>query len=314
LSKTGFVYKSAFLEHETGAGHPERAERLQSVIQHLERSGILADLIQIESEPSEQVWIEQVHPKAHVDHIRNACGPGLNYLDNDTVVCERSFEIAVLAIGGVISACRAVMVGDLDNAFCAVRPPGHHAEPDRAMGFCLFNNVAVAARYLQTQHDVGRVAILDWDVHHGNGTQAAFYADDSVFYCSLHQHPLYPGTGRGDETGLGVAAGTTLNLPLQPGLGDKEYIALFEDSVLPAIGDFDPEFILISAGFDAHGEDPLANMEVSEQGFAKMTELVKRLAVRHCDGRLLSLLEGGYDLQALARSVEAQLQEWRKEV
>ncbi|MCG8608228.1 histone deacetylase [bacterium] len=314
MSRTGFVYDGAFLEHETGAGHPERPQRIQSLVQHLERSEVLGSLIQIEPEPNEQRWIEQIHPESHVNFIRNACGPGLNYVDSDTVVCARSFEIGVLAVGGVISGCRAVMEGKADNAFCAVRPPGHHAEPERAMGFCLFNNVAVAARYLQNQHGVERVAILDWDVHHGNGTQAAFYADESVFYCSLHQHPLYPGTGRRNETGSGAAEGTTLNIPLAPGLGDKEYLAALQDTVLPAIGDFDPDFILISAGFDAHRADPLANMEVSELGFARMTELVKGLAVRHCGGRLVSVLEGGYDLAALGMSVEAHINELRKKV
>ncbi len=307
MSQTGLIYHDQFLKHKTGSGHPERPERLSSLMKYLCKTDIFADLVNIDVQRGEVAWIEQIHPAAYIENIQAMCKPGLHYLDTDTVVSEDSYSAALLAVGGAVAACNAVMKGEIDNAFCAVRPPGHHAEPDRAMGFCLFNNVAVAAKYLQNHYPIEKVCIIDWDVHHGNGTQDAFYEDPTVFYISMHQDPLYPGTGRLDEKGRGAGEGTTLNLASPPGCGDNEYIDIFENKILPAARNFNPDFVLISAGFDAHRDDPLANMEVTETGFGRMTEFVKLLAEKCCNGRFVSLLEGGYNLEALARSVEIHL-------
>lgn len=312
MSGTGFLYHDDFLKHLTGAGHPERPERLQHLIRHLQETDVFPGLHHLSPEPAEEKWIESIHPRSYIENLRKACGSKLNHLDNDTAVCEHSFEVAKLAVGGTILACQAVIDGEVDNVFCALRPPGHHAEPTKSMGFCLFNNVAIGARYLQLRCGLEKVAIVDWDVHHGNGTQAAFYDDPTVFYCSIHQHPLYPGTGESMENGSGKAEGTNLNIPVQPGLGDDHYIRIFEDQIVPAVRDFDPDFLLLSAGFDAHHKDPLANMEITAQGFSALTGLVKTLAMQCCEGRLVSLLEGGYHLEALAESVEEHLKELSK--
>ena len=218
-----------------------------------------------------------------------------------------SYEAALRAAGGVLEACERVLAGEWSNAFCAVRPPGHHAERDEAMGFCLFNNVALAAAALRARHGLARVAILDWDVHHGNGTQHLFERDGSVFYASLHQWPFYPGTGAADERGLGPGEGTTLNCPLAAGAGDAEWIGALEERVLPELAAFAPEFVLISAGFDAHRLDPLAGMRLSERAYAEMSARMLELAARSAQGRLVSVLEGGYHLSALASCVETHL-------
>lgn len=307
MRNVGFVYDRDFLRHDTGAGHPERAGRLRHLMGHLENTHLLANLTDIAATPAAIEAVERVHPRSHIEHVQSACKKGRFLLDSDTVVSEASFDIALLAAGGVMNACHSVMQGDCQHAFCAIRPPGHHAEASRAMGFCLFNNVAVAARYLLEEHAIEKVCVIDWDVHHGNGTQAIFYDDPTVFYISAHQHPLYPGTGRADETGTGEGEGTILNFPLPPGQGDEAYLDLFEGEIVSAVRDFRPDFLLISAGFDAHRDDPLANMEVSTNGFAEMTRIVRALADECCGGRLVSVLEGGYDLDALAQSVEQHL-------
>jgi acetoin utilization deacetylase AcuC-like enzyme len=287
--------------------HPERAQRLQNLIAYLDQTGLLSELVKIPATPGARNWIELIHPSAYIDYIQNSCEEDLSYLDSDTVVSKESFHVALRAVGGAITACNHVMKGEIDQAFCAVRPPGHHAERSKAMGFCLFNNVAIAARYLQSYHSINKVCIVDWDVHHGNGTQSAFYDDATVFYVSVHEHPLYPGTGRAEEKGHGAGEGTTLNFPSPPGFGDKEYLRIFEKEIAPALRNFQPDFILISAGFDAHQDDPLANMQVTEEGFGEITAIVKALAQELCRGRIVSLLEGGYNLDALAKSVEAHL-------
>lgn len=307
MGQVGFVFDRAFLQHDTGEGHPERAERLRYLIESLEKTGLLTDLNHIAVTPASVEAVEWVHPRSHIEHVQNACKKGLFLLDSDTVVSKASFDIALLAAGGLINACDSVMKGECQHAFCAVRPPGHHAEPTRAMGFCLFNNVAIAARYLQKKHAVEKVCIIDWDVHHGNGTQAVFYDDPTVFYISTHQHPLYPGTGRVEETGMGEGEGASLNFPMPPGQGDREYLKIFEGEIASAVRNFGPDFLLISAGFDAHRDDPLANMELSANGFYELTRIVCALADECCEGRLVSVLEGGYNLQALAQSVEQHL-------
>jgi acetoin utilization deacetylase AcuC-like enzyme len=228
-------------------------------------------------------------------------------LDPDTCISPDSYRVALLAVGGALLAVDQVVEGRPDNAFVALRPPGHHAERERAMGFCLFNNVAIAARYAQRRYGLKRVLIVDWDVHHGNGTQHTFEDDPSVLFFSTHQFPFYPGTGRTSERGTGAGLGYTLNVPLAAGCGDNEYRQVFEKILYPAAQAFEPQLVLVSAGFDAHRNDPLASMNVTEDGYAHMTSIVRDIAERYCEGRLVSLLEGGYNLEALAHSVERHL-------
>jgi acetoin utilization deacetylase AcuC-like enzyme/formylglycine-generating enzyme required for sulfatase activity len=307
---TGFVYDPVYLEHKTGPGFPERPGRLEAIVKRLRDAGLEAKLTAIRPLPSPREWIEKVHTPAYVERVRKAaaaCGDGIDHLDSgDCPISAKSFDAAVAAVGGVLAAVDAVMAGKVRNAFCAVRPPGHHALKERAMGFCLFNNVAVAARYLQQKHKLARILIADWDVHHGNGTQAAFYEDPTVFYFSTHQFPFYPGSGAATERGAGKGAGATLNVPLRAGAGDAEIRKAFE-TLRAAARDFRPDFVLVSAGFDAHADDPLADLAVTETGFAALTRTMREIAGTHCDGRLVSMLEGGYHLEALADSVEAHL-------
>jgi acetoin utilization deacetylase AcuC-like enzyme len=251
----------------------------------------------------------EVHDPYYAQRVEQSCQAGEHILDSpDTGICPCSFEVALLAVGGVLTAVDAVMAGELTNAFCAVRPPGHHAERDQAMGFCLFNNVAVAAAYLRKKYGLARILIVDWDVHHGNGTQNAFLDDPSVFYFSIHQHPHYPGTGTRMERGKGVGLGATLNIPLPGGCGDEEYLKIFRETFLCAAMSFEPDFVLISAGFDGHQNDPLSGMLLSENGYEEMTEIVKKVAQECGQGRLVSILEGGYNLVSLAGCVERHLE------
>ncbi|MBI3603919.1 MAG: histone deacetylase, partial [Nitrospirae bacterium] len=298
--------------HHAGPGHPESPERLKAIEAHLLKSGLMDQLTPVSvtrrSEEEVAPWIDAVHAAGYREAIHRAVPPqGVRYLDADTGLSPGSWPAALTAVGGVLNAVDEVMSGRVQNVFCAVRPPGHHAESSRAMGFCLFNNVAIAARYLQRQHTIGKVAIIDWDVHHGNGTQEIFYEDPTVFYVSTHQYPHYPGTGGEGETGRGAGKGFTLNCPMPAGQGDDDYERVFTGTIIPAVKDFGPEFILISAGFDAHRDDPLAGMNVTEKGFGGLTRLIRQLADGACQGRIVSCLEGGYNLPALARSVEAHL-------
>lgn len=309
---TAFVFDERYLDHDTGPGHPERPDRIRAIGSRLRTSGLYERLAHITPHHADVAWLETVHPASYITSIQAACDAGLDHLDADTALSPESYRTALLAVGGALAACDAVMSGEAANSFCAARPPGHHAERDRAMGFCLFNTVAVAARYLQQKHGIGRVLILDWDVHHGNGTQHIFESDPTVYYISTHQWPLYPGTGAAGERGVGAGEGYTLNLPLAAGSGDDEYMAAFAQAE-PEIERFAPEFILISAGFDAHHRDPLAGMRVSEEGFRRMTRMMLDLAAKHCGGRFVAVLEGGYDLEGLAGSVEVCLEEMLKE-
>jgi acetoin utilization deacetylase AcuC-like enzyme len=312
VNRTAFIFHPAYLAHDTGPSHPESPERLRTIQRALKESGALARLEQpvLPDRPREGIldWIRMVHSPSHVQRIESIRRvKGLDYLDGDTPVSAGSHDAAVFAVEGTLAAVDAVAAGRATNAFCAVRPPGHHAESNRAMGFCLFNNVAVAARYIQQVHRLEKILIIDWDVHHGNGTQEIFYDDPTVFYFSVHQWPLYPGTGREEERGRAKGEGFTLNCPLPPGRGDLEYAAVFEKILRPAVDAFQPSFILISAGFDAHRDDPLAGMRVTESGFGEMTRCAVGWAERHCRGRIVSCLEGGYNLDALARSVETHI-------
>ncbi len=303
-----FVSHPACLLHSNGAGHPERPERLPAIRDHLEATGLLRRLLRMESPeacPTERLL--RVHGAAHIERVRRACDRAPAMLDPDTAVSSGSWEAALRSAGAALLACDAVIEGRAASAFVATRPPGHHAESDRAMGFCLFNNAAIAARYLQDRHRLARVFIIDWDVHHGNGTQQIFEADDTVFYFSTHQFPFYPGSGAGSETGRGAGAGFTLNVPLAAGSGDAVYLDVFETILVPALERFRPDAILISAGFDAHADDPLAGMMLTSGGYGKLTAIVREAADHLCGGRIVSLLEGGYDLKALGASVAAHL-------
>lgn len=307
MSGAGLFFHPCFLQHDTGTGHPERPQRVLAIFEHLKSTDLWSRLELIEPEPVERVTIELVHPRPYITLIEQACRQGPTALDPDTVASPGSWEAALCAVGSVTQAIDQVVQGTTHAAFCAVRPPGHHALASQAMGFCLFNNVAIGARYAQDRHGLSRILIVDWDVHHGNGTQAIFYDDPTVLYFSTHQYPFYPGTGSRQERGEGRGAGFTLNVPLPAGSGDAELIRAFEQELLPKALDFKPELIVISAGFDAHRDDPLAGLEVTEAGYARLTELVRTIADSCCGGRIVSVLEGGYNLTALGRSTEAHL-------
>ena len=310
MSRTGYFESPLFTRHDTGPAHPERADRLLAITHHLESTGLRSELDIIEAHPIDPDALLQIHDATYIRHVEQAVARGARILDEgDTHVSSDSWRAALAAAGGAVQAVDRVLDRELDNAFVAARPPGHHAERAESMGFCLFNNAALAASHLRTQRGLSRVAIVDWDVHHGNGTQHIFERDPSVFYASLHQWPLYPGTGLASERGLGEGEGATLNCPQPPGSGDTQWLAAFEDEVLPALDRFAPEFVIVSAGFDAHRDDPLAQTCLSTQAFRRMTTLLAAFARERCAGRIVSLLEGGYDLDALAHSVAAHLEE-----
>lgn len=301
---TGLFSHAACLAHDTGDGHPECAERLQAVLARLEGE----DFIYLDRREAPRATPEQiarVHPGGYVDRLMAAIPQrGLGYIDGDTVVSPGSGEAALRAAGAVCAAVDAVMAGEMRNAFCAVRPPGHHAEPDQAMGFCLFNNIAIGAVHARARWGVTRIAVVDFDVHHGNGTQAAFQADPDLFYASTHQMPLYPGTGAPNEHGV---ADNIVNVPLRPYAGSGEFHIAVERMLLPKLEAFAPELLLISAGFDAHAHDPLAQLQFTDQDYYWMTERLVQLAERTAKGRVVSALEGGYDLRALASATAAHV-------
>lgn len=328
---TGFCSSARFVEHRTSSVHPERPDRIRAIATTIRAAGLIdsanpfpdfqIDLGEFppgipkcieldEPAPAEERWLGLVHPADYVDRIRNLCANGGGLLDaGDTPVGPESFEIAKLAAGALLGCCDTVIGSRVKCAFAAVRPPGHHAEPNEPMGFCLFANISIAARYLQGAHGVGKIAIVDFDVHHGNGTQAIFESDPSVLFISLHQDPrtCYPGTGYAAETGTGAGSGFTLNIPFLPGAGDEEYRVAMHQQVIPKLDAFRPEFMLISAGFDAHRDDPLAQIDLTEDAFGEMTRMLVAVANAHCGGRIVSALEGGYDLRALGRSVVQHL-------
>jgi len=306
--KTAFLTSPLYKEHLTGAGHPESPYRLTAIEDRLKVTGLMDALLEIVPRPVEKKSVLAVHPEKYLKHLEEIVPrSGIGYLDPDTPVSPRSLQAAWLAAGAVVTAVDAVMKQEAQNAFCAVRPPGHHALTSRGMGFCLLNNVAIGARYAQQEYGIERVAIIDWDVHHGNGTQEIFYEDPTVFYFSVHQYPFYPGTGSEQERGSGAGEGSTLNCPLDSGAGDSDYVELFENILAPVLTAWKPELVMISAGFDAHIEDPLARMEVTTEGFGRLTGIVRNFSDRLCGGKIVSALEGGYNLDALAKSVEKHL-------
>jgi acetoin utilization deacetylase AcuC-like enzyme len=309
MGKTGLVYDPRYLGHDMGAGHPESPNRLRAIMQQLEQSGTAARLTMIAPREAEDEWIMPIHTPAYLSMLKtNAPASGRLSLDPDTSMSPGSLTAAYLAAGGALAAVDAIMNKQVEHVFCAVRPPGHHAEAGHAMGFCLFNNVAIATRYVQKKYGLKRVLIVDWDVHHGNGTQHSFEDDPSVLFFSTHQFPHYPGTGRESERGRGAGEGFTINVPMEAGEGDEEYRSVFQKSLVPEADNFKPEFVIVSAGFDAHKDDPLASMGLTEEGYADLTGIVAGIAKHHAGGRILSSLEGGYHLTSLAASVDRHIQ------
>ena len=302
--RVGFVYDPIYLKHDTGQ-HPENAKRLGAIISHLERTGLKQQLTPVRPRAASAEELLFVHSAHYISHIRDVAQRGGGWLNADTVMSSNSYEAALYAAGGVIKATEAVMSREVDSAFALVRPPGHHATREQAGGFCLFNNVAIATKYALANYRLERVLIIDFDVHHGNGTQAAFYDDPHVLYISTHEYPFYPGTGSIEETGSVAGEGTTINIPLPAGSGDSEYLEVFKQIIIPAARRFKPQLTLVSAGYDSHWADELALMQVSITGFAQMVKSIKELGDELCNGRLVFGLEGGYNLTALAASVKA---------
>ncbi len=304
----GFFYSNLFLTHLEGYSHPERPARLSAILERVKYSKIAGGIAFFEAEPAERAWIERIHDSRYVETMLSLKADRPVILDwGDTVATSGTPRAAQCAAGAGVQAVRMVIDESLSCAFCAVRPPGHHAVHARAMGFCIFNNIAIAAADLLDKAGLKRVAIIDWDVHHGNGTEQAFIGDPRVLYTSLHQYPHFPGTGGADIKGIGRGLGYNINVPLRAGTEDSEFLGAFTDIILPAVERYRPEFILISAGFDAHKSDPMADLCLTTSAFGKMTRLVRESADRLCGGRIVSFLEGGYDLQALADCVEEHL-------
>ncbi|MBW2014242.1 MAG: histone deacetylase [Deltaproteobacteria bacterium] len=302
MKKTGLLYDERYLRHDTGPNHPESPQRLQAIYQGIKEEGLLPQLTLIQARRADLKWIERIHSKDYIKRFETACRSGDSSFDYpDNQICAETFETALMAVGGILDAVQLIMTGELDNVFCAVRPPGHHAEHNAALGFCYFNNVAIAARYLQEKWGIQRVGIVDFDVHHGNGTQHLFDEDPTVFYYSIHQHPTFafPGTGRVFETGDGNGYGATRNYPVLPGQGDKEYKGLVERDLVPVLGAFSPEVILVSAGFDAHVDDDMSDINLSTEGYSKIMQRIVTLAGMYSNGRLISVLEGGYCIKRL---------------
>ncbi len=308
MSATGYYWDSISLEHLTSPIHverPERAGRLRPETIRNRTSGL--DFRKVDSHDASK-WVLKVHEPAHHERVKEAHARGARKLDEgDTLVSARSYAAALAAVDAALTAADAVVSGEVRNAFCAVRPPGHHAYPFKSMGFCLFATAAILTRYLQERHRLRRVAIVDWDVHHGNGTQNVFWTDPEVLFVSIHQSPLWPGSGLDWEKGEGEGEGATLNLTMPPGMEEEPYLSRFEGEVLPALQAFRPEFLVISAGFDAHRGDPLGGLRLTEEAFARMTRMLKAVAAECCQGQIVSLLEGGYNLDVLENSVVAHL-------
>ena len=307
MKKTGYISDPFYLKHKNEP-HPENPGRLNAIQKNIESSKYYNNLTLIQPRKATVEDIAKVHDNGYIKSVEDSCQNGVRNLDADTVISIDSYQAALLSAGAGLEALDRILAGTLDNAFCAVRPPGHHAEQNKAMGFCLFNNVGVIARYAQDIKKLEKVFIFDWDVHHGNGTQHSFYKDSSVYYSSIHQYPFYPGTGGVDETGTGDGLGSNLNLPMRAYSCDTDYINAIEHKLIPVIQKFNPDLIIISAGFDAHENDPLAQINLSTECYGKMTQKLMEVANDVCDGRILSMLEGGYDYSALADSVQLHVE------
>ena len=310
MRRTGYVYDERYLHHDPGSWHPERPDRLKAIQKNLAESGLLELVEAIQPYAAPLAWVERLHDPAYIQRLKEACAKGRKTFEvPDCGISRETYDIALLAAGGVMAAVDAMMGGQVENAFCAVRPPGHHAERDRALGFCFFNNVALGALYALENFGLERVAIVDWDVHHGNGTQHLFESDPRVFYLSLHEDPqyCYPGTGYRREIGEGPGQGYTMNLPFPPRSGDAEYLEALRKEALPRLRQFAPQLVFISAGFDGHEQDPLAHMKLTREGYRDMGRLILDLAQETAAGRLITVLEGGYNLEVLEECVEDHL-------
>jgi acetoin utilization deacetylase AcuC-like enzyme len=305
---TGLVVSEAYTEHLTGQGHPEQPGRVTAILDRLNADGLFGKAKVITPRLATDEEILRCHSPDYLRIVNEDVTEGLHRLSTgDTPISPRSLEIARLAAGGLLATVDEVLAGRVRNAFAVVRPPGHHATPKKGMGFCLFNNVAIAARHAQKKHGVGRVLIADWDVHHGNGTQDIFYEDGTVLFFDTHQHPLYPGTGAASETGKGDGTGLTINCPFPAGSGRREIVGAFRERLVPAAEAFRPDLVLVSAGFDSRIDDPLGGFTLTDDDFAELTGIVKEIAATHCGGRLISTLEGGYSLTGLASAAASHV-------
>ncbi|KPK30087.1 MAG: histone deacetylase [Nitrospira bacterium SG8_3] len=309
MAKTGIVRDERYMNHQMGAYHPESPRRLEVIYAMLEDADMQGNYTNVPVRRAKREELLWIHSPDYVERLASTEGKEYTYLDPDTQTSQGSYEAALLAAGGLCEATSMVHSGELDNAFALVRPPGHHAERAQAMGFCLFNNAAIAARYAQEHLKLDRIIVVDWDLHHGNGTQHSFEEDASILYFSTHQYPYYPGTGSLTETGKGKGEGFTVNVPLSMGYGDGEYVGIFEKILRPVTLEFNPEIILVSAGFDIYMEDPLGGMNVTPDGFAGLTRSIMQMANECCAGKVVITLEGGYNLQGLRDSVKSVLKE-----
>lgn len=303
----GYISSELYQHHDTGS-HVENKERLKAIDTILEKTKVKEQLLHISPRAASIDEIAAVHDREYIRSLKAEIDGGGGWLDPDTYASPGSWEAAIYAAGGVMTAVEQVMSGKADSVFAAVRPPGHHAVHSHQMGFCLFNNVAIAARFALSNYDIKRILIIDFDVHHGNGTQEAFYSESQVLYCSTHEYPWYPFTGAAEDTGKGAGEGYTVNIPLEAGLGDNEYLQVFNEVLVPVAGRFQPDLVLISAGYDAHWQDTISNMTLTTMGFARMTKIIKTISDQFCRSRLVFSLEGGYNHTALAYSVTATIE------
>lgn len=305
--KIGILTDKSFLLHDTGPGHPESPDRLKAVGEAI--SEISEETVELKAREASRQELLLVHTPEYVERILSLNPGELIMLDADTAFSVHTKSAALKAAGGMLEVVDRIIIGDFSKAFCAVRPPGHHAEASKAMGFCIFNNVALGAAYALTKSDMHRVAIIDWDLHHGNGTQHIFYERDDVLYISLHQYPCFPGSGSTDDKGIGKGDGYTINIPMASGSADGDYREAFTTVIIPALTEFEPQILFISAGFDAHRDDPLGSMNLTSEFYGEMTAMIKEVTDRFCNGRMISVLEGGYGLSALKESTRFHLRE-----
>lgn len=307
MNKTIVLKDQRYLNHVTSYGHPESPERLEAIYTTLQKNGINDTFQEVTPREATKEEISLNHSIEYIEMIESTSGEAFTSLDPDTNTSEGSWQAAILAVGAVLTGLEMIFEREATNGFALVRPPGHHAEKSRAKGFCLFNNIAIGAHYLIKNYGLKRILIVDWDIHHGNGTQNSFYSSPKVLYFSTHQFPYYPGSGSFEETGEKAGKGFTVNVPLPGGQGDEDYVKIFSDILQPIVVAYKPEFILISAGYDIYHLDPLGTMNVTPNGFFIMTQLLRSLAEKHCDGRLMITLEGGYHLEGIAESVKSTL-------
>lgn len=308
----GIVKDDIYLQHVTDDYHPENPKRLEyiyTMLETLDQTGL--SYISPRMATHEEIALN--HELSYIDSIAQTSGKAQTHLDGDTVASHKTYEAACVAVGGVLELADAIQSSQVRTGFALVRPPGHHAERSKAMGFCIFNNIAVVARYLEQKYNLKNILIVDFDLHHGNGTQHSFYKDKSVLYFSTHQYPYYPGTGWYEEIGEGRGAGYTINIPMSYGMGDEDYLYAFKDVLVPVAEAYVPDIVLVSAGFDTYFNDPLGGMEVTEAGFAAMSRILLDIAEKHCGGKALFVLEGGYDLKGLASSVRAVIMELKNQ-